>query len=64
MSCSDKFLAKKRLTPIGTPSVTRTTKIAAIDTTADAVPMISGLVSLDIINQKMYPENIEIIVLT
>ena len=61
VSCLAKLMLKKRCRPftIAMPEIVM--KITLSDTTVAAVPITSGVVNLDKINQKIYPENIPMI---
>jgi hypothetical protein len=50
--CAEKLCPKNRCTPLGIPSVPIAMKIEARETMVEEVPIISGLVIFDMINQK------------
>jgi hypothetical protein len=57
---SEKLFPRKRWIPVGTPRVARVETMDARETTADEIPIASGVVIFDIKNQKKYPANMEI----
>lgn len=54
---SAKLFPKNRWTPLGTPTTAIATTIAESEIIVEDVPMISGVVIFDKINQKKYPKN-------
>ena len=53
---SKKCFPKKRWTPLAAPIIDTATKIIERETNVEAVPIISGVVTFDKINQKKYPK--------
>jgi|ERR671918_2263735 hypothetical protein len=54
---SEKLFPRKRGTPLGMPIVTNIEKIAARETTVEAIPITPDVVILDRASHKTYPED-------
>ncbi len=57
---SEKLLPKNLWIPVGIPREAAVTKIVVSEIIVDEVPMMSGVVNLDIINQNPYPASIAV----
>lgn len=57
---SEKLLARKRVTPVETPTSTMAEKIIVREITVEEIPIISGVTILDIKIHKTYPKKIAI----
>jgi len=60
--CSEKYFPKNLGETHATPKPEAVMKMTDIETTAETVPTISGVVNLASTNQKAYPNNIVVTV--